>query len=42
MGVSSENHDMRHMGYSWGRCSGFNYRVAKGMPKEMELKEREE
>lgn len=31
------NHDMQHLGYAWGRCSGYDYRVAEGMPKQQYL-----
>lgn len=31
------NHDTQHLGYEWGRCSGFDYNVARGMPKERYL-----
>lgn len=32
------NHDVQHLGYKWGRCSGFDWSVAEGMPKERFLK----
>ena len=32
------NHDMQHLGYPWGRCSGFDFTVARMMPKERYLR----
>ena len=32
------NHDMQHLGYPWGRCSGFDHNVAGRMPKERYLR----
>ena len=31
------NHDMQHMRYPWGRCSGFDSAVARMMPRERYL-----